>query len=322
MASSGLSPDEEQQFLITLMHHPSHHVFDLDDAEQWFERVFHCSSTPIDKVLSRLTVRPDWPRDYSIYTSIRDVFFDTIDPKRFVIDGVQRYADIDKPHLKDFGFTVDGMTGAYRALKRYGIRVTNTLGQIAEGDDPPKGPNDPAPFSTLRQETGLRYKFYPAMRFPADPRTEPGWVLPPVSDDDPLGIDCCSHHTILTSKPERAVKLLVEILGGEVIREGRGELRGTTSIYIHIGGSTLEYAVPDPGTAAYADLLRTDPEDTYHAITWKVVDVGRAERHLKKQDVKIRTRSDDMIVTDPETSLGIPWGFTTRLPSGDPRTRA
>ena len=39
--------------------------------------------------------------------------------------------------------------------------------------------------------------------------------------------------------------------------------------------------------------------------------------------VRIAARSADTIVTDPATSLGIPWGFTTRLVPGDPRaTRA
>jgi catechol 2,3-dioxygenase-like lactoylglutathione lyase family enzyme len=310
-----------ESFRLVLMHHPSHHVPDLDEAERWFERVFHRSSTSIGNVLSRLTVRSDWPLDYSIYTPISDVFFDSIDPKRFVISGDQRYANIEKPHLKDFGFSVDGMTGAYRALKRHGISVTNTLGELAEGDEPPKGPNDPAPFSTLRQETGLRYKFYPAGPFPCDPRTAPDWVLPAVADDDPLGIVCCSHHTVLTSRPERAVELFAEILGGDVVHQGRDELRRLTSTYIHVGGSTLEYAVPDADTAVYEEWSENDPEDTYHAITWNVVDLDRAERHLQAQGVKISARSDDTIVTDPDTSLGIPWGFSTSFVPGDPRAR-
>jgi hypothetical protein len=323
MASTTGSPDvggdQQLSFRLALMHHPSHHVADLDEAEQWFERVFHCSSTNICKVLEHLTVRSDWPLDYSIYTPISDVFFDSIDPKRFVISGDQRYATIEKAHLKDFGFSVDGMTGAYRALKRHGISITNTLGELAEGDEPPKGPNDPAPFSTLRAETGLRYKFYPARPFPYDPRTAPDWVLPAPSDDDPLGIERCSHHTVLTSQPERGVKIFAEILGGEVIHEGRDELRGTTGIYVHAGGSTLEYAIPDPDTMAYEDWAINDPEDTYHALTWKVVDLDRAERHLEAQGIQILMRSADTIVTDPDTSLGIPWGFTTALVPGDPR---
>jgi catechol 2,3-dioxygenase-like lactoylglutathione lyase family enzyme len=309
----------ERPFRVAMMHHPSHHVLDLDQAAEFFERVFGCSSTSIGVVLSRLTVRPDWPRNYSAYTSIRDVFFDSIDPERVVIDGVQQYESIEKPHLQDFGFSVEEQAEAYRALRRHGFRARNTLGVIGEGDDPPPGPNDPAPFFSLPEETGLRYQFYPAGPFPADDRTEPGWVLPPVSDDDPLGIDFCSHHTVLTSAPERPIELMVDTLGGKVIHEGPDALHATTGTYVYLGGSVIEYALPESGSVAYEDWASNDFRDTYHAITWKVAALNRTERHLRACGIEIAMRSDETIVTVPETSLGIPWGFSTRLIQGDPR---
>ena len=72
-------------------------------------------------------------------------------------------------------------------------------------------------------------------------------------------------------------------------------------------------------TAAYADWTTFAPHDTYHSITWKVVDLDRTAEHLKSQGVGIRSRTADTLVTDPETSIGVPWGFTTRLVPGDPR---
>jgi catechol 2,3-dioxygenase-like lactoylglutathione lyase family enzyme len=160
------------------------------------------------------------------------------------------------------------------------------------------------------------------MPFPLDPRATPGWVVPPVSADDPLGIECCSHHTVLTAQPERALQLVVDVLGGAIVHQGRDELRGTASTYVFLGDSVLEYGVPDEGTAAHADWALGEPSDTYHSITWKVADLERVERHLGEQGVRIRNRSDDAIVSDPDTSLGIPWGFTTRLTPGDPRQRS
>jgi hypothetical protein len=107
-----------------------------------------------------------------------------------------------------------------------------------------------------------------------------------------------------------------------MIDEGRDELRGITGICIYLGDGVLEYAVPDPGSAGYADWLLDDPYDTYHAITWKVADLNKAERHLEDQGVRILARSEDTIVTDPRTSFGIPWGFTTTLRPGDPRSQS
>lgn len=320
MLTPATTQAEQRRFRVTMLHNPNHYVLDLDEAQRWIERVFGCSSITIAEVLSKVpSVRPDWPMDYSIYTSIRDVFFASWDPSRFVIDGKHRFGTVAEPHLADFTCSIEGHAEGYRALKRHGIRATNSLGELGEGDDPPPGPNDPAPYSTLIEETGLRYHFYPAGAFLVDPRSAPGWELPPVSDQDPLGIERSSHHTILTKQPERPLQLFVDALGGEIVHEGRNELLGATSTYVHIGGSTLEFAVPDSDTPAHEDWAKREPNDTYHAITWKVVNLPRAERHLAAKGVAIRARSDETIVTDPATSLGIPWGFSTTLVPGDPR---
>jgi hypothetical protein len=317
-----MSATRTQNFRIAMMHHPSHYVPDLDDAERWFERVFNSPSTSIAVVLDNVPfVRSDWPRDYSVYTPISDVFFDSVEPGRFIIDGKRPHGIVDTPHLQDFGWSVEGQTEAYRKLKSLGIRLVNSIGEVLEGDKP-TGPNDPAPFFTLPGDMGLRYHFYPAGRFPVDARTEPGWEVPPVSDSDPLGIERCSHHTVLTRQPERVMKLYVDGLSARIIREGRNELLGATSTYLHLGGTTLEIAIPDEGTPAHDDWAVKAPGDTYHSITWKVVDLQRVERHLETQGVGIAARTDDLIVTEPASSLGVPWGFSTKLVAGDPRTAA
>jgi catechol 2,3-dioxygenase-like lactoylglutathione lyase family enzyme len=310
-----------QPFRVMMMHHPSHHVPDLDAALEWFARVFERPSIPIATVLSAVGPPPGFPRDYSAYTPIADVLFDSIDPKRFVIDGVQRYESVVEPHLKDYGWYVEELPALYAELKRRGIRVTGTPGELLDSDDAPKMPSGiPAPFHTVREDTGVRNQFYSAeMPFPADVRTAPGWTLPPPAADDPLGIVCASHHTVLTRERERALRLVVDVLGGVVINEGRDDVRGTTGVYVHLAGSTLEYAESETGTAAETDWVRTAPDDVYHAITWQVVDLERAARHLDAQGVRIQARTDDRIVTDPVTSLGIPWGFVEKLVPGDPR---
>jgi catechol 2,3-dioxygenase-like lactoylglutathione lyase family enzyme len=212
------------------------------------------------------------------------------------------------------------MPELFEALKDKGFQVVNQVDELADNDEPPiaAGSNMPLFFS-VPQDAGLRYEFFPAIPFPLDPRIAPSWTVPPVSDDDPLGIERCSHHTVLTGRPERALRLVVDVLGGTVVHEGRDEIRGTSSTYVHLADSILEYAVPDAGTPAHADWSGDDPNDTYHSITWKVADLERTERHLTAQDVRIQVQSDDTIVTDPATSLGIPWGFTTTLTPGDPR---
>ena len=327
MSGNMSSPAEEQggtrDFRVTMMYHPSHHVPDLGDAERWFEQVFGRPSTSLASMSRNAAPREGYPTDYSTFTPISDVLFDTIDPKRYVLLGVQRYPTVEQPHLKGFGWYFEGMPELFQALKGKGFQVISQVDERADGDDPPTAAGSKMPlFFSVPEDAGLRYEFFPAIPFPLDPRIAPGWTVPPVSDDDPLGIERCSHHTVLTGRPERALRLVVDVLGGSVVHEGRDEIRDTSSTFVHLADSMLEYAVPDAGSPAHADWSHDDPNDTYHSITWKVADLDRAERHLEAQGVRIRGRSDDTIVTDPATSLGVPWGFTTTLTPGDPRLKS
>ncbi len=174
-------------------------------------------------------------------------------------------------------------------------------------------------YFTIPEEAGLRHEFLPEFPFKLDHRIAPGWKLPPPPADDPVGIERHAYHTLLTDNPQRALHTVVDALGGTVIHEGRDESVAAAATYVSLGDSILQIALPDQGTPAYADWTTTAPNDTYHSITWKVVDLDRTAAHLKSQGVGIRSRTADTLVTDPETSIGVPWGFTTRLVPGDPR---
>jgi hypothetical protein len=61
------------------------------------------------------------------------------------------------------------------------------------------------------------------------------------------------------------------------------------------------------------------PEDSYHALTWKVRDLDQAASHLEAAGVSVRARTATAIVTDPAETLGVAWGFSSELVPGDPR---
>ncbi len=68
-------------FRVPMMFHPSHDVFDLDDAERFYERLFGCTSR---RSLASMQSEPDrgYPRGYATFTLISDVLLDTIDPTK------------------------------------------------------------------------------------------------------------------------------------------------------------------------------------------------------------------------------------------------
>ncbi len=310
----------DNDFRVTRLYHPSHHVTDLRSAEAWFERVFGRVSRPMAEMFKG---QPDngYPREYSTFTPLNDVLFDMIDPKLYVLNGVQQYASVDQPHLKGFGWYVQGIAEAYRSLRRAGVAMVGQTGEAADTDEPPTAPGSPMPiFFTVPESAGLRYEFLPQIPFPLDHRLAEGWQLEPPSDRDPLGLIQASHHTVLSGTPEKGLAVVRDGLGGRVIHEGRNEVLGTTSTFVHLADAVYEYAVPDDGPPADTDRQTPSPDDTYHTITWQVVDLDRAAAHLEKQGVVLRSRSATAIVTDPETSLGIPWVFTTTLVPGDPRS--
>ncbi|MFF3572211.1 hypothetical protein ACFYXQ_30965 [Nocardia jiangxiensis] len=250
---------------------------------------------------------------YSTFTAIGDVLIDNLEPRLYLTGGVQRYPDVESPHLKAIGWYVEGVKELYRDLRARGFRLVDSRDQILEADEWAGGPS---PFHTFEADAGMRYDFFEVFPFPLDPRVNEGWTIPPVSDDDPLGIEHASHHTILTSQPERALELTVDVLGAEVIHTGRDDLRGVSGPYVRLADAVFHFATPEPGSAAAADASDNEPLDTYHAITWKVVDLERAARHLESEGLRIAHRSDTALVTDPVSSLGVPWGFTTVSVSG------
>ncbi len=326
MRTGATGVTEPKGFRVPMMFHPSHDVLDLDEAEAFYERLFGSTSTSLASMqqAGRSAGRPDngYPRGYSTFTPISDVLFDTIDPTKYVFEGVQRLPSVEQPHLRLISWYIDGMGEAYRELRRHGIRVLNQVDEVVDSEEPPQSyGGGTVLLFTLPEDTGLRYSLMPVSTITFDARLAPGWSLPSAADN-PLGIERCGHHTILTDRPERILALHVDVLGGSVVHEGRNELLGATCTYVHLAGSTIECAVPDHGTRAHDDWTRYAPNDAYHSLTWHVADLERAERHLQANGVAVQARSYDTIVTDPATSLGVPWGFTTTLVPGDPRAAA
>ena len=233
--------------------------------------------------------------------------FDTIDPKRYVLLGVQRYATVEQPHLKGFGWYVEGMGELYRALRRHGIRVMSQLDELADGDEPPTAAGSAMPlFFSLPEDVGLRYEFFPAIPFPArSPDCARLVGAPGVGRRSPRDRVLLAPHRADRSPRACSAARRSTCSGSEVVHEGRDGLRGTTGTYVNLADSILEYAVPDAGTAGARRLAQGTTQTTPTTPSrgrWPISTVP--VRHLEVQGVRIEARSDDTVVTEPATSLG------------------
>jgi catechol 2,3-dioxygenase-like lactoylglutathione lyase family enzyme len=306
---------------LNRIYHPSHRVDDLEATEDFFRRAFGRHSLPrASLVLAGIVKQPlEYPSDYCTFTPIADVFFDSIDPERYIWDGRQVYPSIKKSHLDGYGWAVDdGMQEIWDACQAAGIRLTDQWNNVVDGEEIPSASFKSTPlFWTLEDDTGLRYEFYPTSSILTyDHRAVPGWTLPGVRPDDPLGIQRSSHHTVLTTDLARAMKLFVEILGGEVIAKVENPAWKTQSTFVQLAGEVHELAVVGEGTREHIseDLDERLPLDSYYSISFLVEDLDKATAHLKSCGVDLQWESDAGVVTDPKTSIGVAWGFYANPP--------
>jgi catechol 2,3-dioxygenase-like lactoylglutathione lyase family enzyme len=301
---------------LNRIYHPSHRVVDLGETEDFFRRVFGRYSLPrAGLIMAGIIRQPEgYPSDYCAFTPIADVYFDSIDPDRYIWSGTQPYPSISAPHLNGYGWAVDdGMQEVWDACRAAGIRLTDQWNNVIGGSELPSASFKATPlYWTHEEDTGLRYEFYPTTSIQSyDPRSLPDWQLPVVSRDDPLGIVRASHHTVLTADPNRASTLFVDILGGKVVTQKTNPAWGTESTFISLAGDIHEIAVVgESATSAVArDLGERLPLDSYYSISFLVADLERTVAHLRRCDVDLQWQSANGVVTDPKASIGVSWGF-------------
>lgn len=309
--------DQGPGFVLRRVFHAHLRTPDLGHVERWFSRVFGQPSLRLEAVTGT-SVDPLNPTAHSTYTQVADLLVASLDPRSHLRDGVPCYPLTDRPRLNGFGWYVDGIEHLYDWIRDLGYPIVDEYNDLVAGDRPPITRSGTPMFWLEPEVSGLRYQFLPTMSFPAEHRLAREWKSGGAVAN-PLGIVRCSHHTVLTAEPKRAVRLFADVLGGTVIHEGRDEVRGLESVYLRLADAVFEFAIPDSGTAARADLPPGMPRDTYHAVTFQVRDLERVGRHLTEQGVRLRCRTEECIVTEPRTSLGVPWGFVTSLTPGDER---
>ena len=300
-------------------YHSTLWVPDLDEATEFFARVFARQSKLLGEYFGagEREIVAGFPRDYATFTPIAEIQIECVDPTRLLIDGVQSHESVAEPGLAGLAWFVDGVEDLWAELRRRNIRGTDMSERIPEGDGPPLDVSSRPIIFTVPEDAGLNYEFcvYVPHR---DPRGYPPVVS--VSSSDPLGIEACSHHTVLTMEPGRAAELLVDVLGGQVIHEARNNVLATQSTYIALADGVIELARPlEEGSPAYEEWQRDAPLDTYSSLTWKVRDLDQVADRLEAAGVGLRAHTDTMLVTDPADSLGIPWGFSTMFCPGDRR---
>lgn len=146
---------------------------------------------------------------------------------------------------------------------------------------------------------------------------DPGWWI----ENHPVKTPGLAYTTILTKDLERATAVYADILGGTVLHKGSSTLTGTDDVYVQLGDTVVQLSTPNAdGTIAAADLAAN--KEIHHAAAFKVLDLEDTEEYFDSKGIRTLARDDRTIITDPTTTHGVAFRWTTWDVPGGPRDAA
>ena len=224
-------------------------------------------------------------------------------------------------HWHSIAWFVEEMPELYDHLRANGIRIFGLGGGGVDERPERSRPIYPHPKDTVGALELMERRIPPDGPEPpgGDPRYLPGYDPLWWARHHPLGLERLNHVTLVCGESEKARHVYVDVLGGTVLHKGDSPLTETQSTFVAVGdGNVVEIATPIGGDSLAAADLKANG-DIFHAATWKVVDLDRAERHLKEKGINILDKDADTLLADPKDTYGAVMRFTTWQIPGDTR---
>jgi len=128
-----------------------------------------------------------------------------------------------------------------------------------------------------------------------------------------------SHFTLATRDLEQAKKIYVDVIGGTVLHEGQNDLLRTRSTFVAIGrDDVVELAEPLESGTPISEYLDLNHHGLF-SVSLQVEDLGAAARYLTSKGIAALIEDSESFVSDPATTHGVHWGFTTAVIPNDTR---
>ena len=298
---------------IGKLFHIIHMTGDLPSLEAWYDDVFSVRRGFLDH-----HYMPGEKRDASLVV-LGDCVIEPLAPA-FRIEGWEvmplgRFYKRFGNHWHSIAWYTDDAGEIWQRCTDSNVRVYVEGGVLTDQRPPADSAIMTHPRDTITQLEFMR-------RDPDrlhDPRFLPDWDPNWWVNNHPLGLQWLAYTTVLTRDLDRARHVYTDVLGGTVLHESQSELTGTRNSYLRMGESTIvELAQPiGEGTIAAEDM--TANGEIHHAAAFKVADLGQAEKYLASKGIKTVQRDDATLLTDPATTHGVPFRWTTWMVPGDPR---
>ena len=290
---------------IGAVFHIAHTCADVATADTWYREVLGAR-----EFLPLHTLEPE-KRDASLLV-VADAVLEPVSPS-FELDGwaersFGRYHQRFGTHWHSIAWYCSDPAELWRRCRAAGFRVNGMTGPVTEAPAPDATlfthPKDTLVQLQLTPGTGTRYESL-------DPRLRPGWDGGWWEREHPLGVRRLDHVAVVCPDLDAGLRVFVEVLGGKRLGDAAGPLTGSTHTDVAVGDTVVRLAVPSgPGPAA-EDLAAHGP--CVHAVAFEVADLDRAATYLESAGVRVLDRDPTTLITDPATTLGVPFHWVVRV---------
>jgi catechol 2,3-dioxygenase-like lactoylglutathione lyase family enzyme len=297
---------------IGRLFHIIHMTADISAVEAWYDDVFSVREflahnySPYEKRDASLVLLGDTVIE-PLAPAFRVPGWDTMPLGRFY----QRFG----AHWHSIAWYTDDAGEMWQRCTDAGIRVLAGGGAPADTRPAADGIIMTHPKDTITQ---LQFVGPNSRVHQLDPRFGPDWDPNRWVDHHQTGTPGLAYTTVLTRDRRRAETIYADVLGGTVLHKGSSVLTGTDDTYVLLGDTVVQLSTPNTdGTIAAADLAANN--EIHHAAAFRVRDLDTTEEYLASQGVRTVARDEHTLLTDPATTHGVPFRWTTWDVPGGPR---
>lgn len=288
--------------------HLAHVVDDLKAADAWYDDVFS-----VHRFYHKYL---EVPKREASLVAIGDFVMEPMMSSR--VPGAEAtplakfYARFG-PRFHSLAWYVDSVPETFEWLRERGLRIAAITGERLNAAPPRE-----APLFTHPRETFGQLEFAEP-GIVDDPRLRPGWSAGYWRDRHPLGIERASHVTVLARDQGRARTFFQHGLHALMIHQQESGPAGKSAYYLVGEDTVIEAATPGSPDSPAGRELDKDGEVIY-SVTFKVRDIGQAERYLTGKGLRVQEQDDSSFALNRADALGLVLRFSERGVPGDPRS--
>ncbi|HKV54539.1 MAG TPA: VOC family protein [Candidatus Binataceae bacterium] len=294
-------------FRIGREFHLLHVVTDLNEVDEWYDRVFAVRRFVRNYMKAAM-------RKASLVL-IGDFVMEPAQPVQSLPgwekSALGKFYTRYGQHFHSIAWYVDNLQETCGGLIESKVRLFDMVGKpVTEA-----GKGDAV--WTHPQDTHAAFEFAVAPKFFIDPRLQPGWSMQFPRDQHPLGIERASHITMLFRDLSHARSVYQDALGGKLIHEQEIAGRKRSAFYAVGQDTVIEAVQPLSSSSPEGQGLERAGEGIF-SVTFKTRDLNRAAAHLRANQLRIEPGEGELTINRHD-AFGMTLSFTDRTIPNDPR---